>query len=325
MSAFFIFHKDLIRMTTIRLFVLPVVLFFVSLAVQAGEEFSSRIDVYTQFNGENILPRDISVWLPAEYLSSPKKRYSVIYAHDGQNLFFPEFTYAGVSWEIENALTRLHRAGNIKDVIVVGISNTKNRRLEYYPDDSVRFVSAQTRKNLASHPQGPPRGDAYMAFIVKRLKPFIDQHYRTLPDRENTFLLGSSMGGVISLYGAIQYPDVFGAAACLSTHWPLNHYIQASHDSQKYEQEDELAKAFIQYVERNLPPASAHLRLYFDHGDQGVDAMYAPYQNQINALIGERKYQKGDQWESRFFPGANHNEKSWSERLDIPLQFLLKK
>ncbi len=296
-------------------------LLFAAFSVQANTSFSSRIDVYKQFNAEKILPRNVSVWLPASYFSSPQKRFSVIYAQDGQNLFFPEFTYAGVTWGIEDTITRLNRAGKINDVIVVGISSTKNRRLEYYPQGSTQYVSEQTRKNLASHPQGPPRGDAYMAFIVEKLKPFIDGQYRTLADRENTFLLGSSMGGVISLYGAIRYPDVFGAAACLSTHWPLNHFIQAS----SVAAEDELAKAYIRYIKQNLPSASAGLRLYFDYGDQGVDAMYEPYQRQIDTLLRERNYKQGEQWVSRFFPGGNHNEKSWGERLDIPLQFLLKK
>lgn len=283
--------------------------------------FSSRIDQYMGFEGENILPRNVSVWLPASYFSSPTKRFAVLYAHDGQNLFFSEFTYGGISWGLADTLQQLTESGKIKDVIVVGVWNTPNRRLEYFPTGATQYVSNETKERLSHHKSGPPRGDAYMSFIVNTLKPFIDTQYRTLPNRDNTYLLGSSMGGIISLYGAIRYPEVFAGAACLSIHWPLNHFIQASKESTF----DELAKAYLTYIDKNLPPANMGLRLYFDYGDKGIDAMYAPYQNEMNALLAARKYKKGAQWAARYFPGGDHNEKSWSERLDVPLTFLLKK
>ncbi|MFN4122097.1 MAG: alpha/beta hydrolase-fold protein [Flavobacteriales bacterium] len=145
--------------------------------------------------------RRIWLYLPNDYQSAPNKRYPVIYMHDGQNLFDQVTSFSG-EWQVDETLRNLQNQGDY-GAIVVGIDNGGiNRINEYSP-----WV----------HPQhGGGQGDLYIDFIRNTLKPYIDQNYRTLPQAQNTGLIGSSMGGLISLYGATKFPQVFGKAGIFS-------------------------------------------------------------------------------------------------------------
>jgi predicted alpha/beta superfamily hydrolase len=155
------------------------------------------------------------------------------------------------------------------------------------------------------------KSDGYLKFIVHELKPFIDKTYSTMTGRENTFTSGSSMGGLISLYAICEYPDVFGGAACLSTHW-----IGTS-----YERNNPIPSLFMVYLENNLPDPAVH-KLYFDYGTETLDSLYEPYQLQADSIIVSRGYNVSN-FLSLKFNGKDHSEISWAERLHIPLVFLL--
>ena len=148
--------------------------------------------------------------------------------------------------------------------------------------------------------------DKYLKFIVTELKPFIDSTYRTKTDRENTFIMGSSMGALMSLYAIGEYPEIFGAAACLSPQYPLGEGV------------------ILNYMEKYLPSPKKH-KIYFDYGTKGLDAKYEPYQTKADALMKKRGYKKGKNWMTRKFVGDDHSEKSWGGRVEIPLIFLLGK
>ena len=121
--------------------------------------------------------------------------------HDGQNVFDAFTSFSG-EWQVDETLNRLAASG-MQGIIVVAVDNGGEHRIdEYSPWINEKY--------------GGGEGDEYMEFLVKSLKPFVDQHYRTLPDRENTGILGSSMGALISLYGAVQYQETFGKAGMLS-------------------------------------------------------------------------------------------------------------
>jgi len=141
-------------------------------------------------------------------------------------------------------------------------------------------------------------------YIITELKPFIDATYPTLADRQNTFMMGSSMGGLISLFALIEYPAIFGGAGCLSTHWPAGE------------------EALVDFLGSRLPPAGQH-RLYFDFGTATLDAAYEPYQHRMDGWLQAAGYQQGRDWLTRKFEGAEHSERAWRARVDIPLQFLL--
>jgi enterochelin esterase-like enzyme len=157
---------------------------------------------------------------------------------------------------------------------------------------------------------GKVNSDRYLKFIVDELKPYIDTHYAVYRDPAHTFVLGSSMGGLISLYALAEYPEIFGGAACLSTHWPGTFSLQGN----------PIPDVFMRYFYANLPVAGQH-RIYFDHGTETLDAMYPPLQQRMDTVLRARDYRSG-QWQTRVFDGADHSEPAWSARLDIPLKFL---
>ncbi len=141
--------------------------------------------------------RRIWIYLPEGYNQS-KNRYPVLYMHDGQNVFEDTSSFSG-EWGLDEFLD----STTLKTSIVVGIDNSQDKRMnEYNPYDHTRF--------------GKGEGDAYVDFIVKTLKPNIDQHYRTRKNKANTFIAGSSMGGLISMYAVMKYPKVFGGAGVFS-------------------------------------------------------------------------------------------------------------
>lgn len=143
--------------------------------------------------------RRIWIYLPKDY-SNSKKRYPVLYMHDGQNIFDEATSYAG-EWGVDEYLDSLRNKN--KECIVVAIDNGGDKRLaEYNPYDNKEF--------------GKGEGKKYARFLVKTLKPFIDKHYRTLKANENTFIAGSSIGGLISMYAILKYPKTFGGAGIFS-------------------------------------------------------------------------------------------------------------
>jgi len=144
--------------------------------------------------------RRVWIYLPPDYAHS-SRRYPVLYMHDGQNVFDDATSFSG-EWGVDEALDSLHAAGD-PGVIVVAVDHGGTRRLhEYSPWTNARY--------------GGGEGDEYVDFLVGTLKPFIDRHYRTRPDRLSTGIAGSSMGGLISLYAVLRYPEVFGRAGVFS-------------------------------------------------------------------------------------------------------------
>ncbi len=257
-----------------------------------------------------VAPRHVDVWLPPGF--SRDKRYAVLYMHDGQALFDGATSMSKKGWQIDAAMTSLLNEGRIRDTLVVGIWNTNYaRHAEYFPQKVVPLIGEPIRSsfvNLAL--QGNPRADSYLRFLVDELKPMIDARYPTRTDAANTFIMGSSMGGIISLYAMSEYPKVFGAAGCLSTHW-----IGA------FESNAAIPLATFNYLRDYLPDAATH-RIYMDRGTTELDAQYPVHQNVADVLLREKGY-AGSNFKSLVFEGAGHNESDWSKRLDHPLLFLL--
>jgi len=259
---------------------------------------------YENFPSGHVAPRHVDVWLPPGY-DQNAARYPVIYFHDGQNLFDPALAYIGVTWGVDEALARLMAAGQIDGAIAVGVWCIEARRREYMPRQPLlQPAGRQLADRFGRAYGGLPDSDNYLRFIVDELKPVIDAAYRTRADQPHTFVMGSSMGGLISLYALCQYPHVFGGAGCLSTHWPIG------------------GLALINWFGSALPRAGRH-RLYFDFGTETLDAPYEPYQRQMDDRVLKAGYAAGRDWLTRKFDGAEHSERAWRARLDEPLRFLL--
>ena len=287
---------------------------------QLPKPSSGRIIRTENFSSKHVPARNVDVWLPDNYTAS--KKYAVLYMHDGQMLFDSSITWNKQEWGVDETLNQLMQQNKIRDCIVVGIWNGgKSRHPEYFPQKPFEALSKEEQQLVYSAYRSggqsifsglPISSDNYLKFLVEELKPFIDKNYSTKTDASNTFVAGSSMGGLISLYALCEYPTIFGGAACLSTHWPGLLSIE----------NNPVPAVFFSYLKNHLPSAKQH-RIYFDHGTETLDSMYASLQLQVDAIMKQKKYRPSN-WISRSWPGQDHSEKSWRSRLDVPLAFLLK-
>jgi predicted alpha/beta superfamily hydrolase len=279
-----------------------------------------RIVRHENFPSAHVTPRNVDVWLPAQY--DPQKKYAVLYMQDGQMLFDSTLTWNKQEWGVDETLSQLMSENKIKDCIVVGIWNGgRSRHAEYFPQKPFESLSASQQEMVynayRSNGQSiffgiPIMSDRYLNFLTQELKPFIDKTYATKTDRSNTFIAGSSMGALISLYAICEYPSIFGGAACLSTHWPGLFTME----------NNPVPGAFFSYLEQSLPSPTRH-RIYFDHGTETLDSMYASLQKSVDLIMAKRGY-KNKQWISRSWPGQDHSERSWRSRFVLPASFLLK-
>lgn len=281
---------------------------------------SGRIERMANFPSQHVDARHVDVWLPDNFesLKAAGQRFNVIYMHDGQMLFDAQTTWNKQAWWVDKTITRLMQSGQIGPTMVVGVwNNGKYRHSEYFPQKHLQhLLPAQRQLLLEKALQNKPQADAYLRFLVQELKPAIDQRYPTLPGPANTVLIGSSMGGLISVYAMNEYPHIFGGAAGLSTHW-IGSHVANSH----------IPLAAYIYLRDHLAPPQGH-KIYQDHGTTELDALYAPYQNFVNQLIRDKGYkEQGVQanFMTRVFEGTGHNEKAWAARLEIPVLFLLGK
>ena len=261
---------------------------------------------YPRVTSSFIGSRNVDIWLPPGYDDGNAAGYAVLYMHDGQNLFEPQKSYIGVDWGMDETMAALGRENEIPPTIVVGIWNTPQRLREYLPQRP--FCDHPSQRSLSrviKRYGGTPMSDNYLRFIVYELKPFVDARYRTRPEREFTFLMGSSMGGLISLYGICEYPKVFGGAGCMSTHWPMAH------------------KPFSQYLKERLPEPGRH-KIYLDYGSEADNPGYGIGQKRVEHILEDRGYASGRDWLGKWFPGDPHSETAWRARVHVPLRFLLK-
>jgi predicted alpha/beta superfamily hydrolase len=237
--------------------------------------------------------RAITVYLPAAYLAEPTRRFPVFYLHDGQNLIDGRTSFVAFrTWQADRNADALANAGLIEPVILVGIANTGVRRMaEYTPTADAR--------------RGGGAGPRYGRLLVEELKPLIDRNFRTVPDAENTALGGSSLGGLITLAVALDYPNVFGKAAVMS---PSIWWAQ---------------RAILKRVAAASPQPGPKPspRIWLDIGTaEGLRHV------RDTDLLHRRLLQRG--WRDRIdlryerIEGGQHDEAAWAARFDEVLRFL---
>ncbi len=242
--------------------------------------------------------RTVLVYLPPGYDDRPKDRYPVLYMHDGNNVFDAATAFGGIEWEADETAERLIAAGEIPPLIIVGIYNNADRLREYTPHADAKL--------------GGGNGPAYVQFITETLKPFIDRTYRTRPDRENTAICGSSLGGLISLYAVHARADVFGKGGIVS---PALWFADAK---------------ILEYVRKNNPRPTP--RLWIDvgtsEGQSGDDIRSRAYTSsvrQLGKLLVTKGYRLGEDFRLEVVEGARHHESAWAARFPDMLRFLFGK
>ena len=212
------------------------------------------------------------VFQPPGYHENHLKRYPVIYMQDGKNLFFADEAFAGQHWRVRETLERLTAMNIAKKVIVIGI----------YPRDRMRDYTK-------------PGYETYGEFFAKELKPHVDTKFRTLPDRNQTVVMGSSLGGVVSFHLAWQYPDLIGKAACMSS---------------TFGYQDDLRERVSREAKR---PSTFYLDSGWPHDNYEAT-------RSMRALLLRRGYHSGIDLHYFAFPEGTHNERSWAVRTHIPFQ-----
>ncbi len=262
---------------------------------------------YEAFPSEYIPPRPVDIWLPPGYDPAADVRYPVLYMHDGQNLFRAEDSYAYIPWSVDQAVAHLMDAGTLPGVIVVGPWNVGHQRWsEYLPQKPAEQLGMRAfMHDFPDRLPAPAYSDHYLRFLVDELKPSVDANFRTLTDAQHTCVMGSSMGGLISLYALTEYPHIFGGAGCVSTHWVAG------------------GNRMVDYFAKALPKAGTH-RLYFDFGTETADAPYEPFQRRMDDHLQALGYQHDVDWVTYKFEGADHSEAAWRERVHLPLEFLFR-
>lgn len=265
--------------------------------------------MYHDFPSQYITPRTIRVWTPEGYPQHAP--YDVLYMHDGQMLFDADFAWNHQEWGIDEIMQQLLDSNRIRPCIVVGIDNSSDRIEEYTPDDVVAFLPA----GESVYAVGEPMGNRYLNFLVNELKPFIDTTYAVATTPEHTFVMGSSCGGLISSYAICQYPNIFGGAACLSTHCTFAH-------PKSFKSRPASMDAYLRYLCDRLPEANSRL-VYFDCGDETLDKAYVEMFGRIDSVILSLGYDSAH-YSHLYFPGDAHTETDWQHRVHIPLTFLLR-
>lgn len=230
--------------------------------------------------------RTLIVYLPPSYTESTLRRYPVIYAHDGQNLFDAATAFGGVEWRIDETANSLMGSGLMDEAIVVGIYNAGASRIyEYTPCCDPYY--------------GGGGADLYERFVIDSVKPWVDGHYRTLTRKEDTAMMGSSLGGLVSFYIGRRNPAVFSRTASLSSSFWWN------------------SQALTITVEQST--AHPAVRFYVDAGTNN-DGL-AETTRMKNALTADGYVQGGDLY-YYVANGGSHNEASWAARVHVPLQYL---
>lgn len=276
-------------------------------------QLKGKLYRFSDVKGTGLPPRNVDVWVPANFDSSGRTRYAVLYMHDGQNLFLPGNAFGGKEWGIDEAMDSLLRLRQIRPTIVVGIWNSPRRFIEYNPEDAYKQLDSVQKKKIDQERPGGSQANAYLDFVFNSLKPMIDARFPTAPEMKQTFMMGSSMGGLISLYALCKYSSQVKSVACLSTHWPLS----------LKENNLVIGQSYQDYFVHHLPNPRNH-QIYFDYGTETLDAWYGAHQPRMDSLCRESGYNSIKSYLTLKYPGAPHNEEAWRSRVSIPLLFMLK-
>jgi predicted alpha/beta superfamily hydrolase len=253
---------------------------------------TDQIRMHENFGSAHLLePRSVLVYLPPGYEDDTERRYPVLYMHDGQNLMNPEDAFGGVAWAVDETAQGLIIAGEVEPLIIVGIYNTPHRVDEY------AHIKAEHGR-MRGH---GGKADQYGRMIIEELKPFIDEEYRTKPEREFTGLGGSSLGGLVSLYLGLKRPDVFSRLAVISpaVWWANNQIIRD-----------------VARIAERLP-----LRIWLDIGKREGPRI----KHQVRALkeiLLADGWQLGADLAYAEIPQARHEETAWAARFGDVLKFL---
>ena len=302
-----------------RLALALLTLFFVCIAPvrAASPADAGRLIEYREVQAAGLPPQRLTIWLPPGYERDAATRYPVLYMHDGHNLFDVANSNFNKIWAADKAMLAAGADGAVRPHIIVGVwAPGPDRYRQYLPRPAYDAAPPPLRARMDQFAGGPVVSDAYLAWLAGPLKQWVDASFRTLPGRDDTAIAGSSMGGLMSCYAFLERPDIYGRAACVSSHWPATDPTAPEIDNRA------LARFWREWFAARLGKADGR-RLWLDHGTATLDAYYAPYQQEVDAGIGGAGWTRGSDWESRVYEGAEHEENAWAARLPEVFRWLL--
>jgi len=250
-----------------------------------GRKITGNFEVHRKLDYPGLKHRDVIVWLPPGYEKKPEKKYPVLYMHDGQNLFDPTTSFGGIDWQVDETADSLIRNNKINPIIIVGIYNTTDRSEEY---------------------SDTPLGKKYANFIIHKLKPFIDNKYRTLSDTENTSIGGSSLGGLISFIMVWEFSHIFSNAICMSP-------------ALKIDQIDYVKKVKQHSGSKN------NIRIYIYNGGIDLEKELQPGIDEMVNILKKKGYVPDIDLFWFKDKTASHNESAWAQYFWQPLKIFYKK
>lgn len=279
---------------------------------------AGRFIEYEKVAAAGLPDQRLTIWLPPGY-DRGSRRYPVLYTHDGHNLFDPAKSNFNKVWAADQAMLAAVRSGKVAPHIIVGVwAPGKDRYRQYLPQTIYQAASAAPRAAMDAMTGGPVISEAYLDWLAGPLKQWVDSSFRTRPGRDDTAIMGSSMGGLMSCYAFLERAQTYGRAGCVSSHWP------AADPRAVGAANPDLIALWDGWFAARLGQPNGR-RVWMDHGTATLDAFYAPYQQVIDARFAASGWQRGRDWESKVYPGAEHEENAWARRLPEVFGWLLRK
>ena len=274
--------------------------------------------------------RTIRISLPVDYEHS-RKRYPVLYLHDGQNIFSyagPHCCFGWGSWEVDLIVGRLVAESRMRDIILVGVDNSRSRYTEYRGPAHRSRAEDSPRSKRGADSEEDSDFEHYSAFLMKEVKPLIDKEYRTLPRAGTTGLMGSSLGGICSLALAWKHPAVFGLSASLSSSFQIEHTYFLKGVLQKYRGKPKNVRVYLDSGtfdsggdddgrQHTAEVADELRRIGWKNGSK---LMHFVEETRLTEEDMDRAGLSRDKWHEAL--GSQHNEFYWRHRLWRPLTFL---
>ena len=286
------------------------------LAAPLRAEETGRLIEYERVPAAGLPDQRLTIWLPPGY-DAGSARYPVLYMHDGHNLFDVTKSNFAKIWAADKAMLAAVATGTVEPHIIVGIwAPGSDRHRQYLPRSLYEMTSGNLRAQMDGMTAGGVISHHYLDWIAGPLKTWVDGAFRTRSGRDDTAIVGSSMGGLMSCYAFLERPEVFGRAGCVSSHWPAV-------DPRAID-EGELKALWDGWFAARLGQPDGR-RVWLDHGTATLDAFYAPYQQVVDARFAAAGWQRGRDWESKVYEGAEHEENAWAARLPEIFGWLLAK
>ena len=268
--------------------------------------------------------RKVQIFYPSDYPIN--KDTTFIIMNDGEELFLEKDSWRGRTWRIDKSFQELEKQGMSLNVVIVAISSAKRFKGRFF-DDTRRYTELFPKEAVEYFEESPKKRiyaslseKNYPKFLVEKVVPFIENKFQVKLDKNNLGVMGSSMGGLSALNTIIEYPEVFGFAGCLSTHWvgikPGEYLLLPFR--KKIDGDKDTIQAINKYVANNISKIKDH-KIYFDHRTVGLDYLYKGPQNDINRIFSDNKVS----FETKVFQGHDHDPVDFGKRFMPSLIYLL--